>query len=267
MSCKVNRRGASGRNKMVSFSSSVLMQLAVSEGDVQEMGRLVALYGATVVDEREPSGLFPAMRAVFEDQLQSLQFLVEAGADVTAQDNEGWTVLHVAAAMDNEDAARLVLDNSKENLTGLRDVEGKKPIDLAESVGMAALLLDAELFSRRDPDDLALTEVVQRSYEDRDAVVVSDVISIHPAYEDLLHLAMEKNYLLLLRYLLENNLIDPNTKDRNGHTPLYHAASRNNTEAGLLLAMHGASVRACDLMTHPNMLTICLLIVLHVRKN
>ena len=251
--------------KAVTFSGSVLMQLAISEGAVQEMGRLVAQYGATVIDEREPTGLSPIMRAVFEDQLQSLQFLIEAGADLTAQDEEGWTVLHVAAAMDNEEAARLVLNNSKEYLTGLRDVEGKRPVDLAESVEMVTLLLDAELFSRRDPDELALAEIVQRSqYYCEDGTLVSDDISARLAYESLLHLAMDKNYLLLLQYLLEYKLVDPDTKNRNGRTPLHVAASRNNTEAALLLVMHGASVsikdckneKACDLTECSIILTI-----------
>ena len=262
-----NVRSMMKTRKTVTFSGPVLMQLAISEGDVQEMSRLVARFGECIIDEREPSGLFPAMRAVFEDQLQSLQFLIDAGAHVTAQDEEGWTILHVAAAMDNEEAARIVLDNSKAKLTGLRDVEGRRPIDLAESVEMAALLLDAELFSRTDPDELALTEVVQRSYEYvhcEDGTVVGDVMSANPACETLLHLAMEKNYLLLLQHLLENKLVDPDTKDRDGRTPLHLAASRANTEAVLLLVMYGASVvavdckhkRACDLTDHGTILTI-----------
>ena len=53
---------------------------------------------------------------------------------------------------------------------------------------------------------------------------------------------MEKNYLVLLQHLLENRLVDPDTKDRDGRTPLHLAASRDNTEAVLLLVMHGASV-------------------------
>ena len=251
--------------KAVTFSVAVLMQLAISEGDVQEMTRLVAQYGERVVDEREPSGLFPIMRAVFEDQLQSLQFLIDAGADVTAQDEEGWTVLHVAAAMDNEEAARIVLDNSKAKLTGLRDVEGRIPIDLAESVEMAWLLLDAELFSRTDPEELALTEAVQRSHDyNEDGNETSDVIRTNPVFKTLLYLAMEKNYLVLLQHVLENKLVNSDTKDRDGRTPLHLAASRDNTEAVLLLVMHGASVasvdcnnkRACDLTNHTAIRTI-----------
>lgn len=237
----------SGTKKAVRFSTAVLMQQAVAEGDVQELNRFLVEYGAGILDERDPSGLTPVMRATLEGQLNSLVFLVEAGADLTARGHDGWTPLHVAAAANNTDAARYVIDRSKENLTQVHSVDGEKPIDLAESLEMASLLIDAELRVHKDEHDVALTELAQKNCSTcREGAILNSILSTKTAYDSLLHLGAEKNYVLLVQYLLENNVIDPDTKDRDGRTPLHVAAAKNNTEAFLLLVMHGASLTITD---------------------
>ena len=133
------------KRKSVKFPTTVLMQQAIMDGDVQEMKQLIGDYGSRVASECEPSGLPPVMRCVFESQLAPLRLLVEAGADLAAEDSENWTVLHVAAAMDDLDAANFVLQHCKHNQTQVRNVDGERPIDLAESTEMAKLLLHADL--------------------------------------------------------------------------------------------------------------------------
>ena len=53
-----------------------------------------------IVNKTEPSGSSPTLRCVFEGQLAPLYFLVAAGVNLSAQDGENWTVLHVTARMD-----------------------------------------------------------------------------------------------------------------------------------------------------------------------
>ena len=130
--------------KNVRFSTAVLIQQAITVGDVAEMKQLVEQYSSRVIHEPEPSGLPPVMRAVFESQLDSLKFLVEAGADLTVQDQEGWNALHVAAAMDDLEAARYILQRCGGEIARARSCEGKRPADLTESVEMVTLLLEAD---------------------------------------------------------------------------------------------------------------------------
>eukprot|EP00731_Ephydatia_muelleri_P033403 Em0029g9a len=202
------------------------------------------------------------MRAVLESQLSSLVFLVEAGADLSARGHDGWTPLHVAAAANNTKAARYVIDMSeKEDLTQVENLNGERPIDLAESLDMTSLLMEGDLSGvrRRDQNDVMLTELARKNCSTGgDGALLNSILSTKTAYDSLLHLGAEKNYILLVRYLLENALVDPDMRDRDGRTPLHVAASQNSTEAFLLLVMHGASLnlpdrygrRACELTEH-----------------
>ena len=235
------------------------MQQAIAECDLQEMKTLVSQYGNAVINEPEPSGLPPVMRAVFECQLDSLKFLVEAGADLTAQDQEGWNALHVAAAMDDLEAARYILQRCSENVSQLSNREGERPVDLAESVEMVTLLLDANLMFRRDPNEIALIELVQRQLEAySNCDTINEALSRATPYDSLMHLAADRNYTLLIKYLVEYNVMGVDSRDRNGWTPLHVAAYKNNAEAVLLTVRSGAALcavtnayeKACDLTKH-----------------
>ena len=128
------------QKKSVRFPPNVLMQQAITNGDVQEMKRLITDYGKEVVNAPEPTGLPPVMRCIFEGQMAPLRFLVAAGADLAAQDSENWTALHVAASMDDKYAAKLILNLCKTCLISVCNMDGETPIDLAESNSMANLL-------------------------------------------------------------------------------------------------------------------------------
>ena len=107
-----SQKTSKSQKKRVRFPSAVLMQQAITEGDADEIKQLISEHGDKVVEEREPSGLPPVMRAVFESQTECLKVLVEAGADLTARDEEHWTALHVAAAMDDMEAAEFIVSCS-----------------------------------------------------------------------------------------------------------------------------------------------------------
>ena len=141
---KVTQNRRKKQRKSVKFPSNVLMQQAITDGDVQEMKELINEYGQHIVNDPEPSGLSPVMRCVFKGQMAPLRPLVAAGANLAAQDGENWTVLHVAASMDDIDAAKLIVKHCKQSLIKVCNVDGERPIDLAESNDMAQLLLAAD---------------------------------------------------------------------------------------------------------------------------
>ena len=127
------------QKKSVKFPPNILMQQAITDGDVQEMKRLIIDYGKEVVNGLEPTGLPPGMRCVFEGQMAPL-LLVAALANLAARDSENWTALHVAASMDDKYAVKVILYLCKTCLIGVHNVDGETPINFAKSNDMANLL-------------------------------------------------------------------------------------------------------------------------------
>ena len=249
--------------RSVKFPSSVVMQQVIMDGDVQEVKQILEERGSCVANQREPGGLYPAMRCVFESQLDALKVLVEAGADLSAQDGEEWTVLHVASCMDNLDAARFVLNQCKRNLTHVRNVDGERPIDLAESADMARLLLEADLRSREtaattDGESAILALVRDHHSKNGDCQALDEAMQSGTSYDSLLHLAAGKNYPRLAAYLLQSKISQLEARDKKGRTPLHTAAYFNSIDIVLLLVQSGASThsltnsyeKASDLTTH-----------------
>ena len=257
------------KRKTVKFPSAVLMQQAIMDGDVQEMKQLIGDFGSRVASECEPSGLPPVMRCVFEGQLAPLRLLVEAGADLAAQDSESWTALHVAAAMDDVDAAKFIVNTCRHNLTQVRNVDGERPIDLAESTEMATLLLEADLNtfnidgvqeeSHSGESEVAVLTLVHEHFQKNgNCQALNAVMKSNTCYGSLLHLAASKNYPRLASYLLTHRICDLEMRDRRGWTPLHTAAYYNSLDVAILLVQNGASVhslansyeKASDLTNH-----------------
>ena len=254
------------QRKSVKFPSNVLMQQAIMDGDVQEMKQLISERGSSVVSEPEPSGLPPVMRCVFEGQLAPLRLLVEAGADLAARDSENWTALHVAASMDDEEAAKFILHHCKQCLTQVRNVDGERPIDLAESTDVARLLLEADLKAfktdgteKTAESEDALVELVRDHFvKNGNCQALNAIMQTSTSYDSLLHMAASKNYPRLALYLLSHSLCDLEARDRRGWTPLHTAAYHGSLDMVLLLVQSGSLVhslansyeKASDLTNH-----------------
>ena len=241
------------------------MQQAVTDGDVQEIKQLITDYGAGAVEEREPSGLPPVMRAIFEGQLGCLKLLIDAGADVTVRDPENWTALHVAAAMDDVEAAEVVLSSCKSiaNLIQTKNVDEERPIDLTESVEMARILLHADLRELRaekavksqttapseaaDSEEAVIQLVHNHCQKYPDCSALNAVLKSNTCFDTLMHLAATKNYPHLADYLCRHHLEDLETRDRRGWTALHTAAYYNNLDIVLVLAEFGANTHS---LTH-----------------
>ena len=244
----------------MTFPLGVKLQQVVTEGEVQELKELLHKHGNKIVEEREPNGLLPIMRAIFEDQLECLKVLLEVGANVTAQDPEEWNALHVGSAMDNMDAARIILKagGERKGMTQTRNVDCERPIDLAESVEMSRLLLEADLAEFRldcctaeehvsytEDNEAEVLQLVKEWCESHDsATSLDEVLRKNTCYTSLLHLAAAKGYSRLADYVFTHWVPALEKRDNNGWTPLHTAAYYNNVDMAILLVDRGASVHS-----------------------
>ncbi len=249
--------------KAVTFPKGILVQQVVTEGEVEELKELLHKQGNSMVEEREPNGLPPVMRAIFEDQTECLKVLLEAGADVTAQDPEEWNALHVASAMDNLEAANIILKaaGERKGMTQSRNVDGERPIDLAESVEMTRLLMEADLAEFRldcsttqdhvtytEANEAEVLELVKQCFESqKSAISLDEVLKKNTCYFSLLHLVATKGYCRLADYVFTHWVPALETRNENGWTPLHSAIYYNNVDLALLLVDRGANI---DAVTH-----------------
>ena len=107
---------------------SKLIIKAAKSGDV---GTIKALLKSdpSLIDARDTDGSTPLHCATWKGHVDVAEFLVQAGADVNAvNQNEHWgtTPLHAAAHANQVKIAQLLLDNGAN--TKAKDIEGRTPM-------------------------------------------------------------------------------------------------------------------------------------------
>lgn len=97
------------------------LHLAAHEGDVDEINRLIAA-GADV-DIRDQSQRTPAHVAAFASHDGALKALAEGGADMNALENRAYDVLTIAAVADDPEMVSLALElgNAPDLITSVYD--------------------------------------------------------------------------------------------------------------------------------------------------
>ena len=168
--------------------------------------------------------------------------LLKAELDPFTADENGWTHMHWAAAANDGEAIRRLIelggstestdhgDNSEFSTAGHRRA-ALLGVKLGEwkNTGDTPLLVAAEL------DRGVAASVLIASGADVNAKINGDWTPLHSA-------ALE-NAADIARMLLENGA-DVNAKDDDGDTPLHQAAVENAADAARVLLENGADVRA-----------------------
>lgn len=102
---------------------------AAKQGDLAKLSVLLASDQA-LLQARDTDGSTALHCAAWKGHLQVVQFLLQAGADVNAQNNNdhwGTTPLHAAAHANQTAIAQLLLDVGAD--VHARDMNGKTPLD------------------------------------------------------------------------------------------------------------------------------------------
>ncbi|MEM8657033.1 MAG: ankyrin repeat domain-containing protein [Pseudomonadota bacterium] len=86
------------------------------------------------LDSREADGDSVLHTLLYGREYYPAKTLIEAGADVNAVGDLGYTPLHVAVWRDHPDAVHLLLDAGAD--PKIRCEEGRTPLDIAQSSGL-----------------------------------------------------------------------------------------------------------------------------------
>ena len=233
---------AAKAKKRVSFPVNIVLQQAIIDGDKEEIKKTCKVHGKNVLDLKDPTGMPLLLRAIFEDQIECFQLMVNEGADLLVTDEEGWNALHVAVSLEDIDAIELLLH--KPELINSRTIDGLRPINVCESNEVCTYLLQAEVkflktiaWERAEnskKEELELLNIIMKVDE-------QDERNIRQIRQIALHLAAAKNYLGLAYYMLENKLVTVDYQDYEQWTALHLAALHSSMDVLVLLIQYGAS--------------------------
>jgi ankyrin repeat protein len=143
-------------------------------------------------------------------------FLLERGADISAQDNIGLTSLHLASQEGHVEVAHMLIERGAD--VSAKDKDGETPLYRALRCGHVEVV---HMLIERGADFLA-----------------QDKGGITP-----LHLASEGGHVEVVHMFIECGA-DVSAQDKYGTTPLHQASRRGHVEVAHMLIERGADVSA-----------------------
>ena len=108
-----------------------------AEKNLLEAAKWLINQGADL-EAKDIAGWTPLHYTAIYGSVDVARLLISRGAKVNAKNVYGWTALHWAAGYNHLKVAQLLIDNVADK--NIKDNEGRKPIDLASSSEMKALL-------------------------------------------------------------------------------------------------------------------------------
>ena len=245
--------------RKVSFPTNVILLQAITNGSVEEIKEIVCSHGKTALNLTDPAGLPLVMRVLQEHQTDCFSLMVEEGADLSVTDEEGWTVLHLAASLEDMSAVELILKHKPE-LVETRAANGLRPINVSKNCQLTSFLLQAELkllkvknnaskkrkrkscgnlVAQNKAEELQLLQLVMSAPSKDDSNKVQEELTL--LRQNILHLAAARNYLGVAFYLIENNLTNIDARDSENWSAMHYAAMHSSIDVLMLLVKYGAS--------------------------
>jgi ankyrin repeat protein len=173
--------------------------------------------------------------------------LLEHGADVTANDKDGWNPLHMALYEGHVELVRILIEHGAGEIAQGKDKWTRAPlkeyIDVAQALFNHGTDVTAQDRRGLTPLHLAAGGHVKL------ALILLEHSAVSPAQVWLgwtpLRLASSAEHVELTRILLERGA-NATSHDENEASPLHWASSRGDAEIARILFEHGADANARD---------------------
>lgn len=228
---------------------------SVRSGSTENVKRLLGLQRASARDTTE-FGISLLHSASNSRNLELVRLLIQEGADVNAQDEDGDSPLHSAMMRpDNYDVARTLIENGAD--VSSRAVDGKTPLHTFFNTTVSHVLMRDDWIEKLPPDleNMSIAHILAWSsrssailfrrgllYDDRSAMATDNL------GRTCLHFAASRGNVDILSHLLSQfpqELIEK--RDIQGRTPLLYAAeSSRATQVIQILATKGCDINVVD---------------------
>ena len=247
---------------LVSHGADVNIAVLASPEYIEEIAKAVAEGKEDVEEHRD--GVTALMLAAQGGHEELVKILLEADADVNAQDDEEATALHYAMKGNFLEIAKILV------------VGGANPNDLYKDEKTSKvhhLLMDSILANNEDFAALLVNHGANTSYVDEDGVtpliqaayqgmteIVKALLSQETASVDVsamnneginaLIAASSEGHIEVIKLLLANPNCDVNSKDKDGTNAMMAAAVRGHKDVIAILVAHGADINAQNIDGH-----------------
>ncbi len=228
------------------------LQTFVESGDIEAMRSLIA-DGVEVNAKMKSYWLgdevTPLHIATGRGDRDMAELLLSNGADVNAQNADGYTPLHLAVELGRDEIARLLIEKGAD--VNAKDRGGDSPLYMAVVTGdnyMAQLLIDAganaemKNWHGQSLLHVAISPLGYQHSADLIAPLIAagaDIDAVTPSGCTALHYAARNGDVRTVGLLLAYGA-NANARTTSGQTPLHFAAGRGVAEVVRLLLQRGA---------------------------
>lgn len=150
----------------------------IGRGDIETARAMLKENPALVADENE-LGKQPLQYAISYRQVEAMEALLEAGADINAADHTGMTALHAAAYLGWQDGTRWLLAHGADR--NKRDNFGDLPSHTAALQGQGGILKilfeDGDPLTEKNTAGLTPLELAKKFRKDRAAQFIEKLIA------------------------------------------------------------------------------------------
>jgi len=189
----------------------------------------------------------PLHSALKNGRVVAARFLLDHGADVTAQDQDGVTPLHLASSRGQPEIARILIKCGAEVTS--QNEDKSTPLHLAAQEGrvvVAGMLIrhGADVTAQNQDGETPLHLAARWGQPDIARILIdrgSDVTSKNKDKATPLHLAAQEGRIRVADMLIEGGA-DVASRNQDQETPLHLASRWGRPDVARILVQHGADV-------------------------